>query len=61
MLAWTSAVTFVISLLALGPLRESVPSWLQSGAEVMAVVSLFVLVCFLESGGSNTDKTNPAS
>jgi len=61
MFAWSAIISFVLSLLALGPLRDSMPSWLESGAEVLAVVSLFVLVCLLESGGSNTDRANSAS
>jgi hypothetical protein len=61
MFVWSALISFVLSILAAGPLRDSVPSWLESGAEVLAVVSLFVLVCLLESGGSNPDRTNPAS
>ncbi len=61
MLMWSTAVTFLLSLVAVGPLRESAPSWLLSGAELVAVISLFVLVCFLESNGGNTDRSHPAS
>gem|GEM_PF-5160956 len=42
-------------------MREISPSWLQTGAEFLAVISVFALVCLLESSGSNTDRSNPAS
>ncbi len=61
MFVWSALISFVLSILAVGPLRDAVPTWLESGAEVLAVVSLFVLVCLLESGGNNPDRTNPAS
>jgi hypothetical protein len=61
MFVWGTAVAFLLSLVAVGPLRESAPSWLLSGAELMAVISLFALVCFLESSGGNTDRSNPAA
>ncbi|MBB4039941.1 hypothetical protein GGR34_001588 [Microvirga flocculans] len=61
MLIWTTAVAFLLSLVAVGPLRELSPSWLQTGAELVAVISLFALVCLLESSGSNTDRSNPAA
>jgi hypothetical protein len=59
MLMWSTVVTFLLSLMATGPLRASAPSWLLSGAELTAVVSVFALVCFLESSGSRTDRDNP--
>jgi hypothetical protein len=61
MLVWSTVVTFLISLVAVGPLREISPSWLQSGAEFLAVISVFALVCLLESSGSNTERSNPTS
>jgi len=61
MVVWSALISFVLSLLALGPLRDTMPSWLQSGAELLAVISLFVLVCLLESGGNNSDRANHAS
>ena len=61
MLMWGTVVAFLFSLLAVGPLRESSPSWILSGAELVAVISLFALVCFLESSGGNTDSSNPAA
>jgi hypothetical protein len=59
MLMWSIVVTFLLSLVAIGPLRASAPSWLLSGAELAAVISVFALVCFLESSGGNTDCSNP--
>ncbi len=61
MLVWSTVVTFLISLAAVGPLRAISLFWLQSGAEFLAVISVFALVCLLESSGSNTDRSNPAS
>ncbi len=61
MFVWAPAVAFLISLVAVGPLRESAPTWVQSGAELVAVISLFALVCLLESSDNNTDRSNPAA
>ncbi len=61
MAMWSTLTAFFLSLLAVGPLRESAPSWLLSWAELVAVISLFVLVCFLESSGGNPDRSHPAS
>jgi hypothetical protein len=61
MLMWGTGVAFLISLVAVGPLRGISPSWLQTCAEFLAVISLFALVCLLESSGNNTDRSNPAS
>ena len=61
MLVWSTVVAFLLSLVAVGPLRASAPSWLLSGAELVAVISLFALVCLLESSGDNTDRSNPAA
>jgi hypothetical protein len=61
MLVWSTVVAFLLSLLAIGPLRGSSPSWLLSGAEFLAVISLFALVCLLESSGDNTDHSKPAA
>ena len=61
MLVWSTVVAFLLSLVAVGPLREIAPSWLLSGAEFLAVISLFALVCLMESSGNNNDRSNPAS
>jgi hypothetical protein len=61
MLMWGTVVAFLISLVALGPMRGISPSWLQTCAEFLAVISVFALVCLLESSGNNTDRSNPAS
>ena len=61
MLMWGTVDIFFLSLMAVGPLWESSPSWLLSGAELVAVISLFALVCFLESSSGNTDRSNPTA
>jgi hypothetical protein len=61
MLMWSTVIAFLLSLVAVGPLRASAPSWLLSGAELVAVISLFALVCILEFSGGNTDRSNSAA
>ena len=61
MLVWGTVFAFLLSLLAVGPLRGFSPQWIQTGAEFLAVISIFALVCLLESSGNNTDRSNPAS
>ena len=61
MLVWGAVVAFLLSLMAIGPLRGVSPEWLLSGAEFLAVISIFALVCLLESSGNNNDRSNPAS
>lgn len=61
MLVWGTVVAFLISLVAVGPLRGISPSWLQTGAEFLAVISVFALVCLLESSGNNNDRSSTAS
>ena len=61
MLMWSTVIAFLLSLVVVGPLRASAPSWLLSGAELVAVISLFALVCILESSGGNTDHSNSAA
>jgi hypothetical protein len=58
---WSTVIAFLLSLVAVGPLRASAPSWLRSGAELVAVISLFAPVCILESSGGNTDRSNSAA
>jgi hypothetical protein len=58
---WSTVIAFLLSLVVVGPLRASAPSWLLSGAELVAVISLFALVCILESSGGNTDRSNSAA
>jgi hypothetical protein len=61
MLMWGTLVALFLSFLAVGPLQASAPPWLLSSAELVAVISLFALVCLLESSGNNPDRSNPAS
>ncbi len=58
---WATAAAFLLSLVAAGPLRATSPFWLQSGAELAAVTSLFALICLLESSGGNTDRSPPTA
>lgn len=44
-----------------GAVAGELPSWLLSGAELVAVISLFGLMCFLESSSGNTDRSNPTT
>jgi hypothetical protein len=61
MLVWGTVVAFLLSLVAVGPLRGVAPAWLLTGAEFLAVISIFALVCLLESSGNNNDRSNAAS
>jgi len=36
-------------------------SWLLPGAEFLAVINFFALVCLLESSGNNAERSNPAA
>ena len=55
MVMWGRVVSLLISLVRVGPLRGISPSWLQTGAELLAAISVFALVCLLESSGNNAD------
>jgi len=61
MAMWITATSLLVSFVALGSFRESAPTWLQLVAELIAVTSLFVCVCLLESGGSSNDHSNHAA
>jgi hypothetical protein len=61
MLMGGTGVAFLLSLVAVGPLRGVSPEWLLTGAEFLAVISIFALVCLLESSGNNNDRSNAAS
>jgi hypothetical protein len=41
----------VLSVLASGPFRDSLPGAVETLAQLAAVLSLFVLVCSLQAGG----------
>jgi hypothetical protein len=60
MLVWGIVVAFLLSLAAVGPLRGVSPEWFLAGAEFLAVISTFALVCLLESSNNN-DRSNAAS
>ena len=50
MVIWSMFAALVLSALALALFRDSAPDWATTGAEVVAVVAVFVLVCLFESG-----------
>ncbi len=52
MLMWSAVLCLLASLLVLGPLAESVPAWAGEAAMLLTSLSAFVLVCLLESDGS---------
>ncbi|WP_165820408.1 hypothetical protein [Microvirga sp. KLBC 81] len=45
----------VLSVLASGPFRDSMPVFIATLAPLAAVLSLFILICALEAGGGNRD------
>jgi predicted permease len=55
MLVWAALPILVLAALASGPFRESLPAAVESVAPLVAVLSLFILVCAAESGGRNQD------
>jgi hypothetical protein len=50
MVIWSTCAALVLSALTLALFRDSAPDWATTGAEVVAVVAVFVLVCLFESG-----------
>jgi hypothetical protein len=55
MAIWAAIPVLVLSVLASGPFRYSIPAAVETLAPLAAVLSLFVLVCSLEAGGGNRD------
>jgi hypothetical protein len=45
----------------IGPFRGILPIWTEPIFEVVAVVSLFVLICLAESGGNDPGPVKTAS
>jgi hypothetical protein len=59
MLIWSVIPVLVLSTLASGPFRESMPLFVEDIAQLAAVLSLFILVCCIEaSGGGSGGKGN---
>ena len=53
MVIWVAIPVLVLSVLASGPFRDSLPAAVEALAQLAAVLSLFVLVCSLEAGGGS--------
>ena len=53
MVIWAAIPVLVLSVLASGPFRDSVPAVVETLAPLAAVLSLFILVCSVEAGGAN--------
>ena len=58
MVMWSAVAVLVASLLVLGPLAESAPSWAAEAAMTTLALSAFVLVCLLEAGGRADKSTD---
>lgn len=61
MLILSAFPVLVLSVLASGPFRDSVPAFVEAVAQLAAVLALFVLVCSLEAGGGNRGNDNTGS
>jgi len=60
MVVWSTFAALVLSVLTLGLFRDSAPDWATTGAEMVAVVAVFVLVCLFESGApEGSDSPGP--
>ena len=57
MMIWAAIPVLVLSVLASGPFRDSLPAAVETLAQLAAVLSLFVLVCSLEAGGGSRDSS----
>jgi hypothetical protein len=55
MLVWAVLPGLVLAALASGPYRDSLPAAVETFAQLIAVLSLLILVCALEAGGGNKD------
>ncbi|PVE23409.1 hypothetical protein DC522_16255 [Microvirga sp. KLBC 81] len=55
MVIWAAIPILVLSVLASGPFRDSMPAFIETLAPLAAVLSLFVLVCSVEAGGGQRD------
>jgi len=53
MVIWAAIPVLVLSVLASGPFRDSMPALVETLASLAAVLSLFILVCSIEAGGGS--------
>jgi FMN phosphatase YigB (HAD superfamily) len=55
MLIWTALAAALLSGLTLGLFTNGAPEWATQAAELLTVVTVFVLVCLVETAGSRSD------
>jgi hypothetical protein len=55
MFVWATLLVLVLAVLASGPFHNTVPAAVEPFAQLAAVLSIFFLVCAMESGGRNKD------
>jgi membrane protein implicated in regulation of membrane protease activity len=58
MLIWTALAAALLSGLTLGLLTNGAPEWAIQAAELLTVVTVFVLVCLVETAGSRSDRSS---
>jgi hypothetical protein len=51
MLVWGTVFAFLLSLLAVGPLRGFSPQWIQTGAEFLAAITLIARIRYPDRSG----------
>ena len=57
MVIWAAIPVLVLSVLASGPFRDSMPALVETLASLAAVLSLFILVCSIEAGGGSRNSS----
>ena len=57
MVIWAAIPILVLSTLASGPFRDSMPAFVDTLACLAAVLSLFILVCSVEAGGGSRNSS----
>jgi hypothetical protein len=57
MMIWAAIPVLVLSVLASGPFRDSMPALVETLASLAAVLSLFILVCSIEAGGGSRNSS----
>ena len=57
MMIWAAIPILVLSTLASGPFRDSMPAFVETLASLAAVLSLFILVCSIEAGGGSRNSS----
>ncbi|WP_262269106.1 hypothetical protein [Microvirga yunnanensis] len=57
MVIWAAIPILVLSVLASGPFRDSMPAFVETLASQAAVLSLFILVCSIEAGGGSRNSS----